>query len=223
MGLCRGTSPLPDRHSLLLRWQEPPSVLAEDRLRWISPTLLRFTRRELTEGEFIRILRIEIFEDGAGAYVEDAETFWSAVNDLARCSSFEKFRAQGRGDDHRVAIDAAVARHDDLLRCRAPSERTNQARTRAARPQRLIDRVDQQRRLDRNCLQCPLQRAELALTPSSIDHYLAILRYLGKYALRLRTQDRQGTPEHQTIFNRDLHRGLSIEGRYGLGKRQPWP
>ncbi len=92
-----------------------PSVLAEDRLRWIRPTLLRFTRLELTQAEFIRILRIEIFEDGAGAYVEDAETFWSAVNDLARCSSFEKFRAQGRGDDHRVAIDAAVARHDDLL------------------------------------------------------------------------------------------------------------
>src|SRR5260370_3630521 len=213
MGLCRGTSPLPDRHSLLLRWQEPPSVLAEDRLRWIRHTLLRVTRLELTQAEFIRILRIEIFEDGAGAYVEDAETFWNTVNDLARCSSFEKFRAQGRGDDHRVAIDGAVARHDDLLEFRARPECTDQLRNRAALQQRMIDRVDQQCRLDRNCLQCPLQRAELALTPSSIDHYLAVLGHLGKYALRLRTQHRQGTPEHQTIFNRDLHRGLSIEGR----------
>src|SRR5260370_13845008 len=115
MDLCRGPSPLPDRHSSLLRWQEPPSVLAEDRLRWISPTLLRFTRLELTQAEFIRLLRIEIFEDGAGAYVEDAETFWNAVNDLARCSSFEKFRAPGRGDDRMVAIDSAVAAHHYIL------------------------------------------------------------------------------------------------------------
>src|SRR5260370_8333350 len=92
MGLCRGTSPLPDRHSLLVRWQEPPSVLAEDRLRWIRPTLLRFTRLELTQAEFIRILRIEIFEDGAGAYVEDAETFWNTGNDLPPCPTFENFR-----------------------------------------------------------------------------------------------------------------------------------
>src|SRR5260370_30499010 len=110
MGLCRGTSPLPDRHSLLVRWQEPPSVLAEDRLRWIRPTLLRFTRLELTQAEFIRILRIEIFEDGDGPYVEDAETFWNTVNDLARCSSFEKFRAQGRGADPRSALDGTGAR-----------------------------------------------------------------------------------------------------------------
>src|SRR5260370_6979363 len=115
MGLCRGTSPLPDRHSLLVRWQEPPSVLAEDRLRWIRPTLLRFTRLELTQAEFIRILRIEIFEDGAGAYVEDAETSWNAVNDLARCSSFEKFRAQARDAHHRVPTDTALARHSALL------------------------------------------------------------------------------------------------------------
>src|SRR5260370_2090064 len=220
MGLCRGTSPLPDRHSLLVRWQEPPSVLAEDRLRWIRATLLRFTRLELTQAEFIRILRIEIFEDGAGAYVEDAETFRNAVEDLARRSSFEKFRAQGCGDDHRVAIDAAVARHDDLLRFRASSERPNQLRNSAVLQQRMIDRVDQQRRLDRNCLQCPLQRVELAPAPISIDHYLASLGYLGKYALRLRTQDRKGTPEHQTIFNRDLHRGLSIERPKVLRKGQ---
>src|SRR5260370_36847247 len=95
MGLCRGTSPLPDRHSLLVRWQEPPSVLAEDRLRWIRPTLLRFTRLELKQAEFIRILRIEISENGAGANHEDAEPFWITGNHLSRSSNIEKFSANG--------------------------------------------------------------------------------------------------------------------------------
>lgn len=119
-----------------------------------------------------------------------------------------------------MAEGAVVARHDDHLRGFARVKRFRKLLNALFLQQRVIHRVEQERRASWNVPQRSQQGTELPFAPARIHDDPGIFRHGGTNQVRIASQDDNGASQPRAVGYGDVQGGLSTEDCKRFGKWQ---